>query len=140
MALIPWRPFREIENLFEDDDFFFSLVPRVRITEPAMDIYETDKEVVAEVNLPGLDSEKIEVTVEDGTLKISGGAEERKEEKERGYWKRELRRGHFERMVRLPVPVKENEVEATYDKGILKIIMPKAEAQAAKKKIKIKTK
>jgi len=104
-----------------------------------MDVKETDKEVIAEVELPGFDPEKVEVSVEDGILRVSGKMDEKKEEKEKGYWKKEIRRGSFERMVRLPVAVKETAVEATYDKGVLKIVMPKAEAKPSSKvKIKVK--
>ena len=64
-----------------------------------------------------------------------------KEEKERGYWRKEIRKGSFERMIRLPLPVKENAVEAVYEKGILKISMPKAESKPSSKvKIKVKEK
>lgn len=116
-------------------------MPRLDLTKPAMDIYETDKEVVAEVNLPGFNPENIEVKVENGLLKISGKAAEEKEEKEKGYWRKEIRRGSFERIVRLPAAVKENAVEATYSQGVLKIVMPKLEPKPATKiKVKVKGK
>ena len=140
MALIPWRPLSDWERFFEED-WFFPAIPAFEKTKPALDLYETDKEVVAELDLPGFDPEKIEISVEEGVLKISGEMEEKKEEKERGYWRKEIKRGSFERMVRLPVPVKEDKVEAIYDKGILKIIMPKVETKPASKvKIKVKEK
>jgi HSP20 family protein len=140
MAIIPWRPFDDLERFFDEDWFLPSFQP-VRVTSPAMDIYETDKEVIAEVNLPGIDPEKVEVSVKDQILTVSGKSEEKKEEKEKGYWRREIRKGSFERMVRLPVSVKEDEVEATYEKGVLKIVMPKAELKKEKGvKIKVKGK
>ncbi len=140
MALIPWRPFSDFERFFEDDDWFLPVIPSWQaITKPAMDVYETDKEVVAEVNVPNFDPEKIEVSVKDGVLTVSGKMDEEKEEKRKDYWRKEIRRGSFERMVKLPVAVKENAVEASYEKGILKVVMPKAEAKAATK-VKIKDK
>ncbi|MCI0618558.1 Hsp20 family protein, partial [bacterium] len=61
--------------------------------------------------------------------------------KEKGYWRKEIRHGSFERMVRLPAAVKEDETKATYEKGMLTITMPKTEAkQAAKVKIESKEK
>lgn len=106
-----------------------------------MDVYETDKEVIAEVNLPGIDPEKVDVSVKNQVLTVSGRTEEKKEEKEKGYWRREIRKGSFERMVRLPNPVKEDIVEANYEKGVLKIVMPKAEIKKEKTvKIKVKGK
>lgn len=141
MSLIPWRPFSDFDKFFENDDWVMPIFPRTDFTKPAMDIKETDKEVIAEVELPGFDPEKVEVTVEDNVLHVSGTMDEKKEEKEKGYWRKEIRKGSFERMVRLPVPVKEDSVEATYEKGVLKIVMPKAEAkQTSKVAIKVKEK
>jgi len=139
MSLIPWKPFSNLENFFDEEDWFVPVFSRLDKIRPEMDVYETDKDVIAEVNLPGIDPEKINISVEDGVLKISGTKEEKKEEKKKGYWKKEIRRGSFERMVSLPAPIKEDKIEASYEKGILKIIMPKAEPKK-KSKIKVKIK
>jgi len=141
MSLIPWRPFSDLDKFFGDDDWLLPVFPRMDMTKPAMDVKETDKEVIAEVEVPGFDPEKVDVSVEDGVLKVRGSMDEKKEEKEKGYWRKEIRKGSFERMVRLPVAVKENAVEATYDKGVLKIVMPKAEAKPTSRvKIQVKSK
>jgi HSP20 family protein len=141
MSLIPWRPFSNLDKFFGDDDWLLPVFPRVDFAKPAMDVKETEKEVVAEVEIPGFDPEKIDVSVEDGVLRVKGSMDEKKEEKEKGYWRKEIRTGSFERMVRLPVAVKEDAVEATYEKGILKIVMPKAEAKPSSKvKIQVKSK
>jgi len=139
MSLIPWKPFSNLDKFFRDDDWLLPVFPRLDISKPAMDIYETDKKVVAEISIPDFDPEKVEVSVEDGILRVSGKMDEKKEEKEKGYWRKEIRKGSFERMLRLPVAVKENSVEATYEKGVLKIIMPKSEVKA-KSKVKIRVK
>lgn len=139
MALIPWKPFSSLEKFFEDDEWFFPVFTRKDIAKPAMDLYETDKEVVAEVNIPNFDPEKIEVEVENGILKVSGKIDEEQEEKKKGYWCKEIRKGSFERSITLPVAVKEDKVEATYENGLLKIVMPKLETKP-KPKIKIKVK
>lgn len=141
MSLIPWKPFSDLDKFFSDEDWFLPVFPRMELIKPAMDIKETDKEVIAEVEIPGFDPEKVEVSVEGGILRVKGSMDEKKEEKEKGYWRKEIRKGSFERRVRLPVAVKENAVEATYEKGVLKIVMPKAEAKpTGKVKIKIKEK
>jgi HSP20 family protein len=141
MPLIPWRPFSELDKFFEDEDWLLPVFPRLQFGRPAMDIKETDKEVVAEVEIPGFDPENVEVSIENGILRVKGSRDEKKEEKERGYWRKEIRTGSFERMVRLPVAVKENAVKATYEKGVLKIVMPKAEAKPSSKiKIQVKSK
>jgi HSP20 family protein len=141
MSLIPWKPFSDLDRFFGDDDWLMPVFPRVELTKPAMDVKETDKEVIAEVEIPGFDPERVDVSVEDGVLRVKGSMDEKKEEKEKGYWRKEIRTGSFERMVRLPVAVKEDAVEATYEKGLLKIVMPKAEAKPSSKvKIQVKGK
>ena len=139
MSLIPWKSFSDLDKFFGDDDWLLPVFPRAEIVKPAMDVYETDKDVVAEVNIPDFDPKKVDVSVESGVLKVSGKMEEKKEEKEKGYWRKEIRKGSFERMVRLPVAVKESAVEASYENGVLKITMPKAEAKPSSKvKIRVK--
>lgn len=139
MSLIPWKPFSDLDKFFSDDEWFLPVFPRIELTKPAMDIRETDKEIVAEIEIPGFDPEKIDISVEDDVLNVRGTMDEKKEEKEKGYWRKEIRKGSFERRVRLPVAVKENAIEATYEKGVLKIVMPKAEVKP-KSKIKIQVK
>jgi HSP20 family protein len=141
MSLIPWKPFSDLDKFFGDDDWLMPVFPRMELIKPAMDVKETDKEVIAEVEIPGFDPEKVDVSVEDGVLRVKGSMDEKKEEKEKGYWRKEIRSGSFERMVRLPVAVKEDSVEATYEKGVLKIVMPKAEIKPTSKvKIQVKGK
>jgi len=141
MALIPWRPFSDLERFFEEEDWFMPVLPRFKPIKPAMDVYETDNEVIAEVDLPDFDPKNVDIVVEDDILRVSGKMEEKKEEKKRDYWRKEIRKGAFERVVRLPVAVKKEDVEATYEKGILKIVMPKAKAKPLSKvKVKVKGK
>src|SRR3989344_4695988 len=141
MSLIPWRPFSDLDKFFGNDDWFLPVFPRMEFAKPAMDVKETDKEVIAEIEIPGFDPEKVDVSVKDGILRVSGKMDEKKEEKEKGHWRQEIRKGSFERMMRLPVAVKEGAVDATYEKGVLKIVIPKAEIKPTSKvKIKIKEK
>jgi len=139
MSLIPWRPFDDLDRFFSDEDWFLPVLPKFQ-AGPVMDVYETDKDVVAEVNLPGVDPKKVDVSVKNGILRVSGASEEKTEEKKKGYWRKEIRKGSFERAVRLPAEVKEDGVEATYEKGVLKIVMPKTKTETAEKKVKIKVK
>lgn len=139
MAIIPWKPLGDLDKFFRDEDWFLPVAFRANV--PAMDIYETEKDVVAKINLPGVDPGKVDISIKDQVLRVSGENEEKTEEKKKGYWRREIRQGSFERAISLPAAVKENSVEATYDKGVLEIIMPKAEAaKSAEKKIQIKIK
>jgi len=122
MSLVPWKPFSDLDKFFNDDDWLLPIFPRMDIGKPAMDVYETDKNVVAEVNIPDFDPEKIDVSVKDGILRVSGKMDEEKEKKGKGYWRKEIRKGSFERMMRLPVAVKEDKVDAVYEKGVLSLL------------------
>jgi len=139
MAIIPWKPLGDLDKFFSDEDWFLPVAFRSNV--PAMDVYETEKNIVAKLNLPGVDPEKINISIKDQVLRVSGASEEKTEEKKKGYWRREIRQGSFERAASLPQAVKEGAVEATYSKGVLEIVMPKAEAaKAAEKKIQVKVK
>ncbi len=143
MPLIPWEPFRDIrdiDKLFEDDFFKPAAWHKpFKGLMPAMDVYEKDGKIVAEMEAPGIDPEKINIEVEDEHLRVSGKEEELKEEKDKNYYRKEIRKGSFERLIRLPAAINENEIEAKCENGMLKIIMPKKEEKRAKKvEIKVK--
>lgn len=132
MPLIPYRSLFDLDRFFDDE-----FAPMMR---PSMDIYEKGSNVIAELHVPGIATEKIEVSVKDGILHVSGVSEAKKEERDKGYWRKEIRTGSFERMVRLPVPVKEDKIEATCEDGILTIVMPKAGVKPQQKKVQVKVK
>lgn len=137
MPIIKYDPFRDLERFFDDD---FGFVPAIkRHAEPAMDMYQTDGELVVELQVPKVDPKDITVTVEDGVLKVEGGTAEEKETKGKQYFRREIRRGQFTRMLSLPVHVKEDAAKATFEHGVLKITMPKTE-QAKPKAVEIEVK
>jgi HSP20 family protein len=141
MALIPFKPLFDLDKFFDDEDWVFPVFSRMDLRKPAMDLKETDKEIVAELEVPGFKPESIDVSIEEGVLKIKGTVDESKEDKKEGYLRREIRRESFERMVRLPSAVKEDEVSATYHNGVLTIIMPKLESKSSSKiKIQVKEK
>ncbi|NLA08119.1 MAG: Hsp20/alpha crystallin family protein [Parcubacteria group bacterium] len=142
MDLIPFNPFKNIEQWFEDDDWALPVISPSSLKEPAMDIYQTDKELIAELNLPDFNPEKIDISVKNQVLIVKGENEKKEEEKKKNYWRKEIRRGSFEKIIRLPIEVDEDKIEADYDKGILKIVMPKKNPSSTseEKKIKVKTK
>ncbi len=134
--LIP-RDFFDTDRFFDEENLRFPLLFPVKRNELDLDVYETDKNVVAELNIPGFDPKDIDVIVKNQSLRIKGSMEEDKEEKKKEYWRREIRKGSFERVVRLPVAVDEKKIKASYKKGVLKIVMPKVTV-AKTKKVKIK--
>ncbi len=134
MALIKWEPFGDIDRFFED----FPAFPKLG-WDLAVDVYEKDNNIVTKMNLPGIDSEKIDISVEDNYLRVSGSREESKEEKKKHYYSKEIKRGSFERVVRLPDAVQRDKVNAEYKNGELTITLPKVVAtKAGKVKVRVK--
>jgi HSP20 family protein len=125
------------------DDRFDRLIERAFGRErhgpwmPAMDVYETDEKVVVTVELPGIDQENVEVSVEDSTLTVSGTREFSSEVAEESYHRIERRYGSFSRAVSLPPQVDTGKVDARFEDGVLSIEVPKLE-KARPKKIQIK--
>lgn len=134
MSMIRWEPFDEMmsmresmDRLFED---FFSRRPRTSgplVWQPALEVFETDNEVVVKAELPGIDPKSVNVTVTTEGLTIKGEARAEHEDKGRNYYRRELRYGAFQRTVALPNEVKSDETKATFRHGILEVRLPKAE-------------
>lgn len=162
-SLIPWRdnkpstpdmrndaldPFvsfrREFDRMF--DDFFTgfgrSLSTRSNAWQgvvPTIDLSEDDKEIVITAELPGLDDKDFEVTVTGDLLTLKGEkkSEHTKQNGDAAYTERRF--GSFSRSVRLPFEVKDESVEATYDKGVLSVRVPKpAEMQRPARRIEVK--
>lgn len=104
---------------------------------PAMDVYETDEEVVVKVAVAGIDPDDIDVTVEEHTLTIKGEIE-REEEEGKDYLRRERAYGRFYRSLTLPT-LSADDARAEYENGILTLSFPKREEQKPKA-IKVKTK
>src|SRR5438128_11555284 len=102
---------------------------------PALDLYQNNDNVVAVVELPGMRKEEIEISLHDGTLTISG---ERKRESTNGETAQRSERyvGTFRRSIALPTRVDATKVSATYQEGILKVTLPKAE-EAKPKQIQV---
>jgi len=141
MSLIPWKPFRDFDQFFEDweePERFLSAVPNVRT--PKIDIYEEGKNIIAEAELPGLDPKDIKLEVEDNLLKIEGKSEKKKEEKKKGYYRKEISESYYKRVVPLPVEVKGEKAEAEYKDGLLRVVIPKIEPKKEEKKKGIKIK
>ena len=139
-GLMLWSPFAEIERIRREfDRLFEELMPKEeieRVFAPAVDVYETDKEVVIKAELPGVKKENVEVSVRDNSLHIRGEKKEEKEEKTETYHRVERVYGKFERVIPLPVDVKVEEAKAEFKDGILEVRIPKAEG-AKEKKIEI---
>ena len=137
----------EIDRLF--DDFFingdrgFGLLDRRLVGPkafvPAIDMKETDTNLVIEVELPGLKSNEVDVQIEEGILVLRGERKQEKEEKTRQWHRSERFWGKFERRIALPDYADAEKVDATCKEGVLLVTIPK-KAGAKPKAINVKVK
>ena len=104
---------------------------------PPIDAYATKDEFIVKVALPGIKPELVETTIEGDTLTIHGRYQVKEEKEEVGYVIRELARGEFRRSVVLPVGLRTEAAEATFEHGVLTLVIPKVE-EAKPHKIAIK--
>jgi HSP20 family protein len=104
---------------------------------PAADVLTRGDDLVIRVELPGIDPQHdLEITVEDNVLHIRGQRQETQEEKGDGYIRRETSFGSFERAVQLPSDVKTEDLRASYDNGILEIVVPRG-AKRSSQRVKV---
>ena len=143
--LTRWEPMREMMSLREamdrlfDDAFTRPLSISGVSAVPAIDMYQTDEDVVVKATLPGVKAEDVDITVTGETLTIHGEYKQENEQKNPTYHIREQRSGSFERSLLLPTDVKADKAKADFENGILTITMPIAE-EVKPKSITIKAK
>jgi len=123
MALIKRDPFKEMDTMKES-------------WSPAVDIFETENEVVIKAELPGMEAKDIEITLENNVLMLRGDRRFENETKNENYHRVERSYGNFTRSFSLPAFVDDSKVHAEYKNGLLRIVLPKKE-QAKSKEIKI---
>jgi HSP20 family protein len=147
MQLMPWRPFGELGSIRSEMDRlwnkFLGETPFARsFTEewsPSVDISETKDKLVINAELPGLDATDVNVSISGDLLTIKGEKKKEEEEKDEHHHYMGRYYGSFKRSFQLPVNVKTDKIEAAFDKGVLKVTLPKTE-EAKKKEIEIKVK
>ena len=100
---------------------------------PTFNVSETDDNIIVEAELPGLDAKDVNVTLTNDILTVKGERKEEKEEKEENYYLKESHYGSFCRSIKLPSEIKTEEIDATYKDGVLKLTLPKAEPEKARK-------
>lgn len=106
---------------------------------PRLDISESEKEFTINAELPGMDEKDIQITLEKGSLILSGEKKSESEEKEKTYHRIERSYGSFQRVIPFDTELDEDNASATFKNGILTITLPKA-ADAVKKSRKIEIK
>ncbi len=120
---------------FLDDDF------GVDWDETQLDLYEKGDKIFVDLKAPGFDDKSIDVSIEGNTLTITGNVEkkEESEDKEKKYYRKEIKTQSFTRSISLPSKIDPNQVKAEFESGILHLELPKAE-EAKPKKINVKVK
>ncbi len=150
MSLVKFkrRPFRNLisSDFFDMDDFFdnrmwdSSLLSgrfwNGKTNDPAMNIKETDNDFEIELAAPGFTKKDFNVTIDNGCLNISAEKSTSEEEKDETYTRREFSYDSFERSLHLPESIKQEEVKAKYNDGILSFKLAKKE-EAKKQKPKV---
>ncbi len=135
LDLVPWRPMRElrreIDRLFEDFLGERSLAPEMEWT-PSVDISETKDAVIIKAELPGLDPKDIDISLRGDILTIKGEKKQEVEEKDENFHRIERRYGFFSRSIPIPAEVDADRIEATYKRGVLRIVLPKKEEAKAR--------
>jgi HSP20 family protein len=132
---------REIDQVFRDFGRSWPTVAETRSGMMAVkfNVAETDKEIEVTADVPGVDAKDIDVQLRDGVLTIKGEKKEEKDEKQKDYHLVERSYGMFERSFTLPADVVGDKIQANFDKGVLRIVLPKApEAQSKVRKIAVK--
>lgn len=108
-----------------------------RMWMPRLDFFETEKEYLAQMDLPGMDKEDIQVTIENHQLIVSGERNEEKSDENKNYHRMERSHGSFYRSIPLPDNVKADAIDAEVKNGVLMVHIPKSKNRKAKT-IKIK--
>ena len=131
--LIRWEPAREMMSLRDamdrlfDDAFTRPLSVRDGWSAPAVDMYQTDDEIVVKAALPGIKSDEVQINITGEVLTLKGEVKQNEEKKEKAWHIREQRYGSFERSVVLPTDVVADKAKAEFENGILTITLPKAD-------------
>jgi HSP20 family protein len=145
MAIVRWEPLKDLMTAQTDfgrllreafGPFSGETELSTRAWAPAVDIYETDNDIVLKAELPGVEPKDVEVRVEDNTLYLKGERKFEKEVKEQNYHRVERSYGTFARSFSLPNSINAEKVKAEFKDGLLTITMPKRE-EAKPKTVKI---
>src|SRR3954468_17886766 len=142
MAIVRWEPLREFSTLQNEMNRLFNTVfdapapsngGTLRRWMPAMDLVETEGHFVLRADLPGLSENDVNIEVEDRVLTISGEPKSEHETAKEGYHRVERAFGTFSRSLTLPEGIDPETVEASFDRGVLEVRIPKPEQRKPRK-------
>ena len=139
MPIVRWDPFSDMVQFRDEVGRWFDSLEkkkegkRTAAWAPDIDIKETDQNIQIKADLPGMKKEDINISVDEDQLIIRGERKIEKEEKDKDYVRVERSYGSFYRSFNIGVPVKSDQIEASYKDGVLEVVLPKAEAKKPKK-------
>ena len=135
MTLVRWQPRRFIDFRNEIDRFFEGFGDGNSVWgawSPAMDVSETEDEVLVHADLPGLSKDQIKITLENNVLTIRGEKQQESDKKDKQFHRSERSYGSFTRSFRLPTDVETGKISASYKDGVLNLTLPKSESAKPK--------
>jgi HSP20 family protein len=137
-TMVRWEPFREIAALQNEMSRFMNGLlenngQTTRSWVPALDVWETEDEIVYALDLPGIPEDKISVELDEGALTISAERERTEEESTDRFYRFERRYGTFTRTFGVPQGVTESDVQADYKDGVLEVHVKKPEQPKPKR-------
>jgi HSP20 family protein len=133
MAIVKYNPFRELRAMQEQMnrllDVAWDREPgeelREGIWQPPVDIFENGDSLIIKAELPGVDQKDIDVRIEDNTLIIKGERKHDEDIRKENFHRVERYYGSFQRSFTLPGTIAQDKIQASCDKGVLTIILPK---------------
>lgn len=146
MGIVRFDPFRDLERIQSEMNRLFEgignaperhpgtgLTQGGRLWSPSVDVAETESEIVLRAEIPGMKQEEIDIELTGDTLTIRGERKFENEERRENFVRVERSYGRFQRSFTVGVPVKSDEVRATYKDGVLEIVLPKSEENKPRK-------
>ena len=142
--LVQYKPSRDMMTLREAmdqlfDEAFTRPLGMSEFSMPAIDLYQTNEDVIVKAALPGMTAEDVEISVAGDMLTLKGEIQQKDEREDAAYLIREQRYGRFERSLMLPTEVQSDKAQAEFENGILTVTLPKAE-QVRPKTLTVKVK
>ncbi len=133
-------PFELLDDFFEDfwrpTDLGLMRIPRLQF--PRLDIQENEKNYIIIAEVPGYSGDDLDIEIKGDTLTISSEHKEEKKEEKKGYILRERKERSFSRSLRIPKGISQKDIDASLEKGILRLTIPKKEPETPKR-IQIKS-
>ncbi|MDJ0735691.1 MAG: Hsp20/alpha crystallin family protein [Nostocaceae cyanobacterium] len=132
-----WHPLKELDTLRKQMNRLFdewihgeprgSLVPKIFAWEPAIELQETDTDIILKAEVPGIEPQDLDIEVTPDAVSIAGEHKEEQRTEEKGLFRSEFHYGKFHRIVPLPVSIENEQVTADFQHGVLTLTLPKVQ-------------